>query len=224
MTQPRRRKAATTPLTPVSARFSFGLAKRADAEVAWIVLAHGAQKAWIRRCLPARVKACILRADPRSQPRGHARSLSTKQCLQRVSVDSARRAIGHDLRQSRSALAAFPRGLTCIACACHRCAAMKASAAFGAVLYALVSSAHGMSWSTCGDGPFTTSTVELTPDPPRVGSDVDFSIQGTYDPEGARVAAPGVLGARSPVHRDCTHFVSSARRFLSHTADRRVHA
>lgn len=62
---------------------------------------------------------------------------------------------------------------------------MKAPTAIGAILFALAGSVQGMSWSMCGHGPFSTSTVQLTPDPPQVGSDVEFRIEGTYDPEGA---------------------------------------
>lgn len=39
-----------------------------------------------------------------------------------------------------------------------------------------------MEWKLCADGgPFEPDTVVLSPDPPQIGQDISFDIEGAYD-------------------------------------------
>lgn len=43
-----------------------------------------------------------------------------------------------------------------------------------------------MKWKLCSDnGPFEPDSVVLSPDPPKIGQDISFDIQGAYE-HGAR--------------------------------------
>ena len=114
-------------------------------------------------------------------------NLHTALCTSLCCVVAFERLTGRSRVSSLCVKGLLPTGLRVSVreLATKQAGAMRASlAAFGVVLCALSSFVQGMSWSTCGDGPFSASNVELKPDPPQVGSDVDFRIEGTYDPEG----------------------------------------
>jgi hypothetical protein len=62
---------------------------------------------------------------------------------------------------------------------------MKAFVAVG-ILF-LVFPINAMKWSGCADGPFVISRVTLQPDPPKVGENIDFGIEGDYAPKGTKL-------------------------------------